>query len=45
MTITGTYLADATAVDFGGKPATIVFDTPSAIQVTSPSNSTGTVMM
>jgi hypothetical protein len=43
VTITGTYLANATAVDFGGNPGMIVFDTPNAIQVTSPSNYTSTV--
>ena len=36
VTITGTNLADATAVHFGGGPATIVSDTATQIVVTSP---------
>ncbi len=36
MTITGTALANATAVDFGTKPAAIVSDTSTTIVVTSP---------
>ena len=41
VTITGTGLAGATAVDFGANPATIVSDTDSQIVVLSPAASGG----
>ena len=42
MTITGTNLGGATAVDFGTNPATITADTAGSITATSPAG-TGTV--
>ena len=41
VTITGSGLANATAVDFGANPATIVSDTSSQIVVLSPASSGG----
>jgi hypothetical protein len=43
VTITGTGLANATAVDFGVNAATIVSDTGTQIVATSPPSATGTV--
>jgi hypothetical protein len=43
VTITGTNLSGATAVDFGPTAGTIVFDSPTEIQATSPSRAAGTV--
>ena len=43
VTISGTNLAGATAVDFGGTPATIVNDSANQLVVTSPQGSVGTV--
>jgi len=43
VTITGTNLTGATAVDFGSTPATIVSDTATQIVVTSPAEPGGTV--
>jgi hypothetical protein len=43
VTITGKYLTDASAVDFGSVPGTIVSDTDTQIVVTSPAESVGTV--
>ena len=43
MTITGTNLAGATAVDFGGNAATIVSDSATQIVVTDPAGTAGTV--
>ena len=43
VTITGTSLLNATAVDFGTTPATIVSDTATQIVVTAPANPAGNV--
>jgi hypothetical protein len=43
VTITGTNLANATAVDFGSTAATVTADTATSITATSPAGSAGTV--
>jgi hypothetical protein len=43
VTITGTNLENATAVDFGTTPATITSDTSGVIMATSPAGAAGTV--
>jgi hypothetical protein len=43
VTITGTSLASATAVNFGATPATITNDTSTSITATSPAHTAGTV--
>ncbi len=43
VTISGTDLGSATAVDFGGTPATVTADTGSSITATAPAGSVGTV--
>jgi hypothetical protein len=41
--LTGTDFAQATAVDFGGVPATFTIDTPTTITAEAPAGTTGTV--
>ena len=43
VTISGTNLAGATAVDFGASPGTITSNTPTQVVATSPAGSAGTV--